>query len=615
MASRTPLDPAVKAARGTIERARERRRATSATVRQALAGRAPVVPRRPYAAIAEQYAADVIGGRVVAGRLVKLACERHIRDRHRATADPSWPYRWDPTQAARACRFIERLPHVEGSWATNTIRLEPFQTFIVSSLFGWRKRVGGGRRFTEGYLEVARKSAKTTLSAAIGLYHLAEEREPGAQLRYAATTGQQARIVFAIAARMVECSPWLRSLGFRTFANSITFEPKGVPQGNAQPINAKASTQDGLNPSCVILDEGHALPDHRLRNVLKSAMGGRENPLTWLPTTAGYNVLGPAHEARGFLIKVLDSIYEADHLFGMVFTLDEGDDWRDETVWPKAAPMLGITPKLDWMRQYCAEAQAAPGLEGEFRTKCCNVWLQSSSAWLSVAAWDACADATLSLDDFEGEPCVLGADLAQLDDIAALAFLFQRDDLLHVFVKCYLPRDVVEARAKAVPAYRTWVEQGVLTITDGAMIDYNVIEADIRAACKRFRVRAIRLDQYGSAQMASALATDGLPAAILDKNAKTFTPAARDFETRIRHGRLRHDGNPILRWMVSNAVVRRGVNDTLLPQKENPMSPNKIDAVDAICEALSAQLVLPPERAHRRVRARVWTEDGFKEIA
>src|SRR5262249_14724130 len=183
-------------------------------------------------------------------------------------------------------------------------RVEAWQMFIVTTVVGWRKRSNGGRRFTEGYFEVARKAAKTTLSAGMGLYHLARECEPGGQLKCAATTGQQARLCFGVMQRMVERSSWLRDQGLRVFANAITYEPKVLPISNAQPINSKASTQDGLNPSWITLDEGHALPDHRLRNVLKSAMGGRENPFTWLPTTAGYNLLGPAFEARTFTTKV-----------------------------------------------------------------------------------------------------------------------------------------------------------------------------------------------------------------------------------------------------------------------------------------------------------------------
>jgi phage terminase large subunit-like protein len=219
--------------------------------------------------------------------------------------------------------------------------------------------------------------------------------------------------------------------------------------------------------------------------------------------------------------------------------------------------------------------------------------MQAASAWLSITRWDACADETLKLEDFHGQRCYIGGDLAQLDDIAAVALLFEREGNFVAFVRFYLPRGVVEERARTVPAYQLWVKAGLLVLTDGNMIDYDLIEADIRGWCRLFNVAAIRLDQYGSAGLVSRLANDGHKAAILDKNAKTFTAPARELEARINHRRFRHDGNSCLRWMASNVVVRRGVDDSILPKKESPESPNKIDGIDAILQAMSAMLAPP----------------------
>jgi phage terminase large subunit-like protein len=241
------------------------------------------------------------------------------------------------------------------------------------------------------------------------------------------------------------------------------------------------------------------------------------------------------------------------------------------------------------------DAKQTPGLEGEFRVKVCSQWMQSASAWLSLARWDACADLTLKLEDFAGQRCAIGGDLAQIDDIAAMALLFERGDEMVAFVKFYLPRAVVEERGRTTPAYLAWVKAGVLTLTDGNMIDYNLIEADARGWCKLFNVFALRFDQYGSAGIVSSLAGDGFPAAILDKNRKNITPPARDLEARVKHRRFRHDGNPCLKWMASNAVVFRGVDDSILPKKESPESPNKIDGIDAILQASSAWLT-PKEK-------------------
>lgn len=539
---------------------------------------------RDYVGMARRYVDDVLGGRVPSCVWVRLACARQRRDEKRQ----DWAYVWSDTHVEEACGFIERLPHVEGTWGTPTITLAPMQVFLVALLFGWRHREDPSRRrFTVLYLELGRKGAKSTLTAAIALFHLCREGEAGASVVCGATTGSQARIVFGIAQKMVKhkLAIWLRAEGVQALANAIITD-----DGTMKPVNAKASTQDGLNPSCIVLDESHA-QKFGLHDVLKSAQGARQNPLLLCPTTAGYDLLSVGYALRTTLTKVLQQVFEAEHFLGVIYTLDEGDDWRDERVWEKANPMLGITPTREWVRTYCADARQTPGLEGEFRVKVCSQWTQSASAWLSMTAWDRCEDPTLRLENFRGQRCWIGGDLAQIDDLAAVALVFERGEDVVAFVRFYLPRGVVEDRAREVPAYALWVKAGILHLTDGSMIDYAQIEADIRGWAKLFNVQAMRFDQYGSAGIASNLAGSGFPAAILDKNRKTMTPPARDLETRVRYGRFKHDGNPCLKWNASNAVVMRGVDDSLLPKKDRTESPNKIDGIDAILQADAARLV------------------------
>ena len=542
-------------------------------------------PSRPYAALARQYTADVLAGRIVAGKWTRLACQRQQRDLDRERDDPDWPYVFRLGAVQAICRFVEQLPHVEGKWPTPTIRLEPSQIFLLACLFGWRQKADvTRRRFTTLYWEMGRKGAKSTLMAAIALYHLLEEGEPGPQVICGATTGDQARIVFTIAAKMIRAAAWLRARGLATFANSIM-----SLDGSMKPINAKASTQDGLNPSCIILDESHA-QTFELYDVLKSAQGARANPLLLCPTTAGYDLLSVGYALRTTLTKILDGVFAAEHVFGVIYSLDDGDDWRDEQTWRKANPMLGVAPLLEQLRRHCLDAQQTPGLEGEFRVKCCSEWQNAASTWLSMTAWDACADPTLRLEDFAGHPCWIGADLAQRDDLAAVALLFERDGCLIAFVRNYLPAGVVLARARAVPEYRIWRDRGELVTLDGEIIDYNRVEADIRGWCQQFQVRDICFDEFGSLQISAALYNDGLPARTEPKRARTCTPPARELQTRVDHGLFRHDGNTCLRWQASNVVVTRGIDDSLVPKKEAKMSPHKIDAIDALVSAIGGWL-------------------------
>lgn len=577
-----PLALAEKQKRGTVRPGRERAR----PVKRRRSGAAPTscVQPRNFPAIADGYVADVLEGRIVSCRWTKLACERFRRMR----LDTSSRFTFSPAHVQDVCTFIERLPHVEGRWKSPTITLEPWQVFLFAACYGFRKP-DGSRLVTTVFFEVARKSAKSIMVAAAALFHLAVEREPGGQVITAATTGAQARIVFSIMQRMIRRSLWLRELGFLAYANGITLDATG---GSARPVNSKSQTLDGLNPSFLSLDESHA-QDFSLYDVLSSAQGARLNPMNWLPTTAGYDLTSVGFALRSTAMKVLEQTTTADHLFVALYELDEGDDWRDEHVWIKAAPMVGITPSLEYLRRYRDDAIATPGLQGEFEVKICNRWLHAANRWLSIDAWQRCADEDLNPHDFEHEPCWIGVDLAERDDIAAVALLFKREDVIYVFVRGYLPALVVAERARAIPEYRRWVETGELVVTDGNMTSYPDIEADLRADCDRFDVRAMVVERFGALQLAANLAASGLPATIETKNAKTFTVPSKELEARLKARQLRHTGSSFLQWQVSNVCLDRRRDGSLLPCKESPMSPNKIDGIDALLLALGALLASP----------------------
>lgn len=584
---RPRLSAATKLARGTLRADRERKGARTSRRKPAKTAAAPA---RDYGSIAARYMADVLSGAIVAGKWTRLAVQRQDADLRRANDDPTWPFVFSATHAIEACAFLERLPHVEGSWKTPTITLEHWQVFIVAALFGWRRRDDvTRRRFTVLYLECGRKAAKSTLMAGLALYHVLHEHEPGANVIFGATTGQQARVCFSIAQRMIRRSAWLRDAGLAVFANAITFDAAG---GSLRPVNAKASTLDGLNPSCIVLDESHA-QTFGLHDVLRSGQGARRNPLLLAPTTAGYDLLSVGYALRTTVTKILQGIFENDETLGVVYALDEGDDWRDPTLWQKANPSLGVTPTLDWIRQYARDAEQTPGLAGEFQVKCLSLWLFSASSWLSMTAWDGCADRTLTLEAFAREKCWIGADLASRDDLAAVAYVFERDGLLFGFVRCYLPELIVNERARHIPEYRAWADAGLLTLTDGDLIDHARIERDIREASKSFSVQDIAFDHYGSVQISGALSNDGLPARVEPKNAKTFTGPARELEARITRGKFRHDGNSLLKWAASNCVVSRRIDDSLLPKKANAESPHKIDPIDALLLAIGGWLRRP----------------------
>lgn len=541
---------------------------------------------RDYAAVAIEYARRVVRSRKRHGKYERLACRRFLDDLKKKR----WPYRFDPWHAGDVCDFIEKLPHVEGAWETPTLRLEDWQVFILANIFGWRRKSDGLRRFNTAYLEVARKNAKSTLSAGVALYTLACEDEVGPQVRAAATTGDQARIVFGVAKKMADRTPaLLEAFGIETWANGITCRATG---GDIKPINAKASTQDGLNPHCSIIDELHAHKDRALFDVLKSARGARRNPLSWYITTAGKDLMGVCYEQRSMVCKILEGVVEADHYFGIIYTLDEGDDWKDPAVWPKANPNFGVSVNIEEMTGYAEEAKYSPDSEAEFKTKRLNIWLNSAANWLSLERWDRCAG-DVRLEDFAGAPCWVGVDLSNRDDITAVVAVFERDGKLWLKPWFWLPKNTVQERVRSgLTHYGTWAEDGTLTLTDGDIIDHRAIRKHLEWLAGEVDCQTITFDQMSGAQiLASDLVEQGFPAGIMSYTARNIGNAALDFEARVRAGLVVHDSNPCLRWMASNCFVERRVDGSILPKKETAMSPNKIDGISAALMGLSQSLI------------------------
>lgn len=564
---------------------------------------------RDFAAIALAYAKRAAADKqqVEHCKWVRLAGQRHLDDLKRSKSK-DWPFKFDPWYANDVCDFIEGLPHVEGKWETPTIVLEPAQIFILSMVFGWRDKATGLRRFTDTYIEMARKGAKSTLTAGVVLYCTTCENEPGPLVLIGATTAAQAQKVFNPAKLMVRKTPDLQeAFGLEAWSKSITCADN---DGVIQTINSKSTTQDGHNPHLAVLDELHAHKDRGLYDVIHSADGARRCPLYWKITTAGFILDGVCYEQRTFTTKMLEGALVADHVFGIIFTLDGpkdftpertvGDDPYDEKNWPKANPLMPVTPSLASMRRLAVKAKGAPGEEGEFFTKRLNRWMSAASAWLSVPQWIACTDRSLRLSDFRGLDCYIGLDLAHKSDLTAVSLVaVTDDDQLLVKTWFFLPEAVLERVGQSdrnnQTLYRQWKESGHLKTTAGDWVDQTVIERRVRKLCKVLRVRRVTADHFAAAEtMASRLNEDlddgGEPiASILHKSAKAVTDPAKNFEARIVGGPhlIRHDGNPVMTWCVGNVVVTRRVDGSILPKKETPMSMNKIDGVDSTINAMA----------------------------
>lgn len=533
-----------------------------------------------------RYAQRVIAGEIVAGKLTRLACERFVRD----LARTDWQWRFDEALADRACGFIEHLPHIKGQWARQRLKimLEDWQVFIVCNLFGWVDKETGLRRFGTCYLEVARKNAKSTLAAGIGLYMLAADGEPGAEVYSAATTGDQARIVFDVARQMV-----LREHDF--VRGGIDPQRHGLYMPSDarkfEPLNAEGSTLDGLNPHCTIIDELHAHKRRDVYDVLDTARGARDQSLLASITTAGSDRAGICYEQRTYVVKVLEGVFEDDRYFGVIYTIDDDDDWTDPAVWPKANPNYGVSVLPDDFERSAREAMNKPSAQNNFLTKRLNVWVNADSAWMDMRAWDRCANPALRIEDFEGQDCIAAFDLASKVDIAAQIKLFKRGKKYTAFGRYYLPEQAAEDGRNS--QYSGWARMGKLVVTDGNVVDYDRIESDLKEDAVRFRLVEVPYDPFQAMQFSQRMLAEGLPMVEMRATVLNFSEPMKELEKLVLEGNFEHDGDPVLTWMVSNVVCHRDAKDNIYPRKER--EENKIDGVVALIMALGREMACKTE--------------------
>ncbi|MDC9583252.1 terminase large subunit, partial [Xenorhabdus sp. PR6a] len=338
---------------------------------------------------ANQYARDVVRGKIETGRSVKEACQRHLDDLAKEKGK-AFKYRFDKDLAERAAKFIQLLPHTKGEWAFKRmpITLEPWQLFIVCSVFGWVHKGSRLRRFREVYTEIPRKNGKSAISAGVALYCFTCDDEFGAEVYSGATTEKQAWEVFRPARLMCKRTPMLvEAFGIEVNASNLNRPADGA---RFEPLIGNPG--DGQSPSCAIVDEYHEHDTDDLYTTMLTGMGARRQPLMWGITTAGYNIEGPCYDKRREVIEMLSGNVPNDELFGVIYTVDEGDDWTSPDVLRKANPNMGVSVYADFLLSQQQRALNNPRLASVFKTKHLNIWVSAREAYFNMVSWKQCED-------------------------------------------------------------------------------------------------------------------------------------------------------------------------------------------------------------------------------
>lgn len=531
----------------------------------------------------DRYVRDVLSGRILAGPLVRAACQRHQSDLNDAK-QKGWYF--DGAAADHVIGFIEnyvRLPDTSDDHGNaRPFILEPWQAFIVGSLFGWRWTESGYRRFRHGYMEIGKGNGKTPLLAAIGLYGLMMDGQKAPEIYAAAADRDQAMIMFRDAVRMVDASPELSSRIKKTGIEHVTNLAYGL--GFFRPFTREQGAKSGTRPHMGLIDEVHEHPNGEIVNKIRAGSKGNLEAMFLEITNSGTDRTSICYQHHEHSKRIVEGIVTDDRWFAYVCTLDEGDDpLKDEGCWPKVNPNLGVSIHREYLRERVSAAKHIPGeTNSVLRLNFC-IWTQAHSRFLDVPKWLACAG-KVSTDDLKGAKCYAGLDLGQSDDFTAFVRVWVLNDgRFWVVPQFWIPSATMENKPNR--PYVDWLRAKALTVvTNTEVIDYTLVQDEVYRLCRESGVIEVAYDRRFAEQMAQNLTGLGLTMVDTPQGFQ-LTEALRKLSDIVTEETLVQDGNPVLGWMAANLIVKHGRDGQMRPDKDK--AAEKIDGQVALIMALS----------------------------
>lgn len=534
------------------------------------------------------YITAIQSGDIVAGELVRAAVDRHCSDMAHVE-DDDYPYEFDEHAASNACRFFPAgLRHSTGEWAGHPFELADWQQFITWCVFGWKRKSDGHRRFRKAYISVARKNGKSVLAAGIALFLLVADREPGAQVYVGATKHDQACIVHGEAERMVRASPSLMRI-CDLHKHNIS-----VPATNSffRPVSSD-KPYDGTGPHGMVFDELHAYTEtHRpFYETMVSGSAARRQPLQVVITTAGNNRSLLWKEEEQFVGNVVRGVIQDDTVFGFIAAIDADDDPFEEACWPKANPNLGISVKLDYLRDQASDAKHKATARNTWLRYHCNREVTSVEDAVTKEQWDAAAG---ELSDWSKADCLgSGFDIGGRDDLAASAmcarFRVETEDDKELIwryefrTRAYMAQGTV--RDLAAQPWAGWIHRDLIAVSDNLIAE---LRDDLIADAREYGCKTVAFDPYNARQLGDELEQEGMDAATMPQNHGQFNEPLREFLSALKDGRIRHNGNEVLRWCMLNLAITPNSRGQWMCDKRS--SKDKIDVAVALLMAFREAL-------------------------
>jgi phage terminase large subunit-like protein len=553
-----------------------------------------------------QYALDVTAGKIPTGEPALWACQRHLDDLAKR-ADDDYLFYFDAKEAEQFRRFAGSLIQFEGDFSGQPLTLLPWQSFVFGCTYGWKRKGSNLRRFRTAYVEVPRKNGKTTCAVAPVLYALIVEKEPAAEVYALATKQDQAKKLWDACWKIVARTPGLSTRlrkRFNSVENESTFS-------FFKPLGADSTTLDGLNPYLAVCDELHAWKGRDLWDVIADGMGSRSQPLMFAITTAGYDQNGICYTQRTHGLNVCDPgkfEYEDDAFFCYVATVSKAneDNWESEEAWIEANPSLGVAKRLDYLESQSSEAKQIPSKRNAFLNKQLNIWTTAANHWLDLRKWDECT-AEFAFDDLRGHPCFVGIDLAKVNDVSSVSYVFPphgAHEKWRVIVRHYVPEDDIHERSKNVP-YETWRDMGQIIATPGNCTDFDFIRHDMNQTAEIVDVRLVAYDRHFAHELITHLTDDGFECVGFGQGFVSMSAPTAELERMIITGEIEHAGCRVLRWMAGNAVVLMDSAGNIKPDKAK--SADKIDGISATIMSIGVAMT-------NTVKKSVYETRGIREI-
>lgn len=526
-----------------------------------------------------QYAEDVLSGKIVTGHYIKLAAERFFRLMY----DERYEFREDKVE--QVCEFISIIHHYTGKHAGKPFVLEAWQEWIVASMYGFYLKGTNERLVQSAYIEMARKQGKSAFASALCLYHLIADGEMNAEVYMAANSKDQAKVSFNMASNFSKMlDPGKEFLD--PYRDTIKYERT---LSFLKVLAADSSKLDGPNASMYLIDEYHAAKNSGVKDVLQSSQGMRENPMAVIITTAGFDRLGVCYQYREMCTEVVSGLKEDDTLFIAIYCLDKEDDWKDEAVWVKSNPNLGVTVQTKYLKTQVRKAINTPSDEVGIKTKNLNIWCDAEKTWIKDD-YILSASANVNLEEYNGLDCFIGVDLSSTSDLTSFSVMIPTTEKMVWKTFYFLPEAALtEKRFKEL--YGEWARQGALCITPGNVVDYDFILNKIMEIGQILNIVTIGYDSWNATQFVINCTEKGLPMEPYSQSIGNFNKPTKELERLLLSGVAVIDNNIITRHCFRNVVMARDKNGNTKPSKQ--YEEKKIDGVIAMIEALGVYLMCP----------------------